>query len=77
MPPPNKKAKHLGGARANALICKQNWTTSKSIKEKRSYAWAAISDIHKEKSDILMNTKGWVWTLEENKLVLLVIYREL
>ena len=34
-------------------------------------------DILKEKSDILMNTKVRVRTLEENKVVLLVLFHEL
>ena len=55
MPPPNKKAKHLRDARTNALIHKQNQTTSKRTKERRGYAWAAMSDILKENSDIMMN----------------------
>ena len=36
-----------------------------------------MSDIPKENSDIMMNTKGWVRTLEENKVFLLVLYRDL
>ena len=37
----------------------------------------AMSDILKEYSDILMNKKVWVRNLEENKVVLLVLYWEL
>ena len=77
MPPPNKKAKHLGDARANDLILKQKQTTSKRTKERRRDAWEAIPDIIKENSDILIITKGWVRTLEENKVVLLVLHRDL
>ena len=36
-----------------------------------------MSDILKGKSDIMINTKGWVQTLDENKVVVLVLYREL
>ena len=64
MPPPSKKAKHLGDARNDYLIRKQKHPASKRIKEKRRDAWEAMSDIFKEKSDILMNTKFWVQTLE-------------
>ena len=77
MPPPNKKAKHLGDARANPFICKHKQTASKWTKERRKDDWVATSDILKENSDIMMNTKGWVWTLEENKAVLQVLYRDL
>ena len=77
MPPPNKKAKHLGDARANALICKHKQTASKRTKERRGDVWAYMSDILKENSSIMMSTKGQVRTLEENKAVLLVLYRDL
>ena len=36
-----------------------------------------MSDILKENTDILMNTKVRVRTLEENKVILLVLYYEL
>ena len=55
MPPPNKKSKHLGDARANALIRKQNQAKSKRTKDRRRDAWVAMSYILKENSDILMN----------------------
>ena len=73
MPPPNKKAKHLEDARANALIRKQKQTASNRTKERRRDAYAAMSDILKENSYITMNTKGRVRTLEETKVVLLVL----
>ena len=77
MPPEIKKFKNLGDARDNALIRKQKQTEIKRTKEKRRDAWTDMSYILKEKSDILMNKKGWVRTLDENKVVLLVLYREL
>ena len=77
MPPPNNKSKHLEHARDNDLICKHNHTESKWTKERRRDAWASMPDIIKEKSDILMNKKGQVWTLEDHKNSLLVIYRKL
>ena len=77
MPPPNNKAKHLGDARANSLIHKQKQTAIERTKERRRDAWAAMSDIFKENSDIMMNKKVRVRNLEETKVVLLVLYREL
>ena len=77
MHPPDKKAKHLAEARYNDLIRKHKKTSRNKTKERRRDAWTAISDIIKENSDILMNTKGRVRTLEENKVVLLVLYCEL
>ena len=56
MPPQNKKAKHLGYARDNALIHKQKQTASKQTKERRRDAWAVMSDIPKENNEILMTT---------------------
>ena len=77
MPPPIKKAQHVGDSRADYLIRKQKQTASKRTKERSRDAWAAISDILKENSDIMMNKKGRVQTLDENKVVPLVLYREL
>ena len=64
MPHTSKKAKQLVDARANASILNQKQIVSKRTKERRRDAWEAMSDIFKEKSDILMNTKFWVQTLE-------------
>ena len=64
MPPPNKKSKHLGDDRSDALILKQKQTVSKWTKEKNRDAWAAMEDIMKENSDIMMNTKGRFRNLE-------------
>ena len=47
MPPPNKKAKHLGDARANYLIRKQKQTARKWTKERRRDAWEALAYILK------------------------------
>ena len=58
MPPPNKKAKHLGDARANDSIRKQKQTVSKRTKERSRGVWTAMSYILKENSDILMNKKA-------------------
>ena len=77
MPPPNNKAKHLRGARSNALIPKHMHTTSNHTKERRRDAWAAMSDIVKENSDIMMNTKVRVQTLEGNKVFLILLYHDL
>ena len=77
MPHPNKKANYLGDSRANALVRKQKHTASKRTKERRRDAWAAMSDILKENSDTMINTKGQVRTLEENIFILLVLCREL
>ena len=77
MPPPNKKAKHLVGARDNSLIRKQKQTSSKQTKERGGGTWEVMTDIMKGNSDILMNTKGQVHTLEYNKFILLVCYRKL
>ena len=77
MPPPNNNSNYLVDSRANALIRKQKQTTSKRAKERRKDAWAAMADILKENSDILMNTKGRVRTMEENKVIILVLSREM
>ena len=77
MPPPNKSSEHLVDATDNYLIRKQNQTVRKRTKESSRDAWAAMSDNLKENSDILMNTKIQVQTLEENKIVLLVPYCDL
>ena len=77
MPPPNNKSKHLEHARDNDLICKHNHTESKWTKERRTDSWADMADIIKEYSDIMVNTKCQVRTLEENKVVLLVLSCEL
>ena len=58
IPPPSKKFNHLGDTRANDLIRKQKQTASKRTKKRRRDVWAAMSDILKGKSDIMMNTKG-------------------
>ena len=77
MPPPNKNSKLLGDDRDNYLIRKQKQTAIKRTKERRRDAWAVMLDILKENSDILINTQGRVLTLEENKVVLLILYRDL
>ena len=64
-------------ARANALIRKQKQTASNRTKEIRRYAWADISDIIKGNSDIIMNKKGRVRTLVDNKVIILVLYCDL
>ena len=76
-PPPNKKAKNLGDSIANDLICKYKKTASKRTNERSRDSWAAMSYILKENSDILINTKVWVRTLEENKVLLLVLYHHM
>ena len=43
MPPPNKKAKHLGDARSNALIRKHNQNAIKRTYDRKSDTWAAMS----------------------------------
>ena len=73
MPPPNNKAKHLGDARANDLIQEQKQTASKRTKERMRDAWVVMVDMLKEYSEIMMNKKGRVRTLEENKVVLLIL----
>ena len=60
MPPPNKKAKHLGDARDNALIRKQKQTAIKRTKERRRDAWTAMADILKENCDIMMMA-SYLW----------------
>ena len=77
MPPPNNKAKHLLDARVNALINKNKHNARKQTEERKRYAWAAMPDVMKENSDILMKKKGQVQTLEDTKTFLLVLYREL
>ena len=77
MPPPKNKANHLVEARANDLIRTQKQTVRKRVMERRRDAWEDMSDIIQENSDILMNTKVRFRTLEENKVVLLVLYREM
>ena len=47
MPPPNKKAKHLGDTRANYFIREQKHTARKRTNERRRDAWEAMSDILK------------------------------
>ena len=47
MPPPNKKGKHLGDARDNALIRKKKKTARKQTNERRRDAWASMTDILK------------------------------
>ena len=59
------------------MIRKQKKNLSKRTNERTRDAWTAMYDTLKEKSDILMNTKGRIRTLYENKVVLLVLYREL
>ena len=54
MPPPNKKAKHLVDARANSLMRKQKQTSGKLTKERNKGAWAAMTYILKENSDIMI-----------------------
>ena len=77
MPPPIKKAKHLGDSRADCFIRKQKQTASKRTKERMRDAWVLMVDMLKEYSEIMMNKKGRVRTLEENKVVFLVIYHDL
>ena len=77
MPPPNKKDKHSGDTRATGLIREHKHTESKWTKERRTDSWADMADIIKEYSDIMVNTKCQVRTLEENKVVLLVLSCEL
>ena len=76
MPPPNNKSKHLVDASANALLLKQKQTAINPNKERRRDSWVAMADILKENSDIMVNTKVRVRTLKENKVVLLIILRD-
>ena len=58
MPPPNKKAKQLGHAKANYLIRKQKQTASKRTKERRRDAWVAMAEIFKEKMTLWWTQKA-------------------
>ena len=54
--------------RANDFIRKQKHTSRKRTEKSRRDAWAAMSSILKN-SDIIINTKVRVWTLEENTVI--------
>ena len=72
MPPTNKRSKHLEYYIAHDLIRKQKNIASKRTKERRRGVWAAMEDILKENSEILINKTFQVQTLKDNKLVLIV-----
>ena len=58
------------------LIRKQKNIASKRTKERRRDVWAAMEDILKENSEILINKKFRVQTLKDNKVVLIVHSQE-
>ena len=76
MTPTNKRSKHLEYSIAHDLIRKQKNIASKRTKERRRGVWAAMEDILKENSEIMMNKKIWVQTLKDNKVVLIVHSQE-
>mmetsp|Transcript_21520 Transcript_21520/g.44287 ORF Transcript_21520/g.44287 Transcript_21520/m.44287 type:complete len:705 (+) Transcript_21520:260-2374(+) len=72
--PPKKQSVHLKGAR---MAKKLKGGASTSTKERKRRDWEAMADFFKEHSALLRNPKGRVRSLDENKIVMLMLAREL